>query len=46
VTLNNAGLTSYVVQNLAPGMYFFAVSALNSLGVESELSNTASKAIQ
>jgi hypothetical protein len=46
VTLNNAGLTSYVVQNLAPGTYYFAVSALNSLGVESELSNTASRAIQ
>jgi hypothetical protein len=46
VTLNNAGLTSYVVQNLAPGTYYFAVSALNSSGVESELSDTASRPIQ
>jgi hypothetical protein len=46
VTLNTAGLTSYVVQNLAPGRYYFAVSALNSSGVESTLSNSATKMVQ
>jgi len=46
ITLNTAGLTSYVVENLAPGTYYFAVSALNSGGVESVLSNTASKTIR
>jgi hypothetical protein len=46
VTLNNAGLTSYVIPNLVPGTYYFAVSALNSSGVEGELSDPASRAIQ
>jgi hypothetical protein len=45
VTLNNAGLTSYVVSSLVPGTYYFVVTALNSAGVESQLSNVASKTI-
>jgi hypothetical protein len=44
-TLNNPGLTSYVVENLLPGTYFFSMSALNSMGVESPRSNAASKSI-
>ena len=46
VTLNNAGLTAYVVESLAPGTYFFAVTALNSVGVESAFSNSGSKTIR
>jgi hypothetical protein len=46
VTINNPGLTSYVVDNLVPGTYFFAASALNSAGAESSLSAAASKTIQ
>jgi hypothetical protein len=46
VTLTNAGLTSYVVSNLAPGTYYFAVAARNSAGTESAKSNAASKTIQ
>ena len=46
VTLNNPGLTSYVVENLAPGTYYFVVSARNSSGVESAMSNSGSKTIQ
>ena len=46
VTLNNAGLTSYVVSSLAPGTYYFAVSALNSSGVESAKSNSGTKTIR
>ena len=46
VTLNNPGLTSYVVGNLAPGTYYFVVSARNSSGVESAMSNSGSKTIQ
>jgi hypothetical protein len=46
VTVNNPGLTSYVVDNLAPGTYYFAVSARNSAGVESAPSSSASKTIQ
>ena len=45
VTLNNPGLTSYVVDTLSSGTYYFSVSALNSSGVESVLSNEASKTI-
>jgi hypothetical protein len=46
VTLNNPGLTSYVVENLGPGTYFFVATALNSLGAESAFSGAASKTIQ
>jgi hypothetical protein len=45
VTLNNPGLTSYVVENLVPGTYFFAMTARNSSGAESPHSNAASKTI-
>jgi hypothetical protein len=46
VTLNNPGLATYVVGNLAPGTYYFVVTALNSSGVESQFSNMASKTIR
>jgi hypothetical protein len=45
VTVNNPGLTSYVVTNLVSGTYFFSASALNSSGVESALAAPASKTI-
>ena len=45
IQLSNPGLTSYVVENLAPGTYYFAVRAFTS-SAESQLSNTASKIIQ
>ena len=43
VTVNNPGLSSYVVDNLMPGTHFFAVTVFNSSGTESGFSNTASK---
>ncbi|HEX5045724.1 MAG TPA: putative Ig domain-containing protein [Gammaproteobacteria bacterium] len=46
VTLNNAGLTSYVVQNLTPATYYFVVTAITSAGEESSFSNPASKTVQ
>jgi hypothetical protein len=46
VTLSNPGLTSYVVDNLGPGTYFFVATALNTLGAESTFSGVASKTIQ
>ena len=46
ITLNNAGLTAYVVQNLSPATYYFALKSLTSSGKESALSQTASKTIQ
>jgi hypothetical protein len=46
VTLNNPGLTSYVVSSLVPGTYHFVVTALSSTGAESQFSNGASKTIR
>jgi hypothetical protein len=45
-TLNNAGLSSYVVESLAPGTHYFMVTATNSAGRESAPSNVGSKTIR
>jgi hypothetical protein len=45
VTLNNPGLATYVVENLAPGTYFFVMTAVSATGTESAQSSTASKTI-
>ena len=45
VTLNNPGLSTYVVDNLGAGTYFFAATALSSSGAESLLSTAATKNI-
>jgi hypothetical protein len=45
VNVSNPGLTSYVVQNLSPGTYYFAVASVNSAGVESSLSSVVSTTI-
>lgn len=45
VTVNNAGVSSYVIENLAPGTYHFAISAITTSGAESEMSGEASKTI-
>jgi len=46
VTLNGAGMTTYVVENLLSGTtYYFAVTSFNSDGLESDFSNEASKTI-
>ena len=46
VTINNPGLTSYVVENLAPGTYEFVATAFNAAGMESQYSNSATKTVQ
>lgn len=46
VSVNNPGLSTYVVGSLVPGTYYFAVAAVNSLGGESAKSSVASKTIQ
>jgi hypothetical protein len=38
IKIPNPGLTTYVVENLSPGQYYFAVTAYNSLGEESDFS--------
>ena len=45
VTLDNPGLTSYVVEGLAPGTYEFVATSYNASGVESVYSNPATKTV-
>jgi hypothetical protein len=46
VRVANPGLTSYVVQNLAPATYYFVVRAFDSNNAESSDSNVAQKTIR
>jgi hypothetical protein len=46
VTLTNLGLTTYVVEQLTPGTWYFSAKAVNAQGVESSFSNAASKTVQ
>jgi hypothetical protein len=46
VDVPGAGMTAYVVQNLSPATYYFAIKAYTSGGSESDVSNVVSKAIQ
>jgi hypothetical protein len=45
IVINNASVTTYVVEDLAPSTWFFAVTAVTSSGTESTHSNVASKQI-
>ena len=45
IDVANPGLTSYVVQNLPAGQYYFAVTSYNSAGVESGFSSEVSAAL-
>jgi hypothetical protein len=45
VTINNPGLSSYVVDNLVPGTYEFVATSFNAAGVESSYSNPATKVV-
>jgi hypothetical protein len=46
IQLTNAGLSSYVVEDLAPGTYYFAIRAYTSSGAESADSNVVAKVVQ
>lgn len=46
VQVANAGVTTYVVENLAPGTYYFMVRAYSNSGNESGNSNLASKVVR
>ncbi|MDE2262729.1 MAG: fibronectin type III domain-containing protein [Gammaproteobacteria bacterium] len=39
VSVSNPGVATYVVDNLSPGTYYFAVAAVNASGTESSLSS-------
>ena len=45
VPITNAGLSTYTVDGLAQGTWYFAVVSVNQVGVESDLSNVAMKTI-
>jgi len=45
VTLDNPGLSRYVIENLSPATWYFAMTSYNSQGVESNRSTTASKTV-
>jgi hypothetical protein len=46
VRIDNPGVTTYVIENLAPGDYEFVATSFNDGGVQSRLSDTASLVIQ
>ena len=46
IQIANPGVTTYVIENLSPGTYYFAVRAYTSGGAESANSSIASKVVQ
>lgn len=46
VGIPNAGVVSAMIEDLAAGTWYFAVTALDSVGTESDWSNEASKVVQ
>lgn len=46
VSINNPGITTYVIENLTPNTYYFVATAFDTSGNESGYSNAASKTIQ
>jgi len=45
ITINNPGLSSYLVENLASSNWYFVMVAFNSSGIESSYSTEVSKTI-
>jgi hypothetical protein len=45
ITVSNPGMASYVISNLSPATWYFAVRSYTSAGVESANSNVSSKTI-
>jgi hypothetical protein len=45
ITIDNPGLTSYVVEDLPPGTYYFSMTATTTSGAQSSLSAEASTTI-
>lgn len=46
VQISNQSVSTYVIENLAPATYYFAVKAYTTTGAESASSNIASKIVQ
>lgn len=45
ILVSNPGITSYVIENLAPNTYYFVVTGVKSSGIESSFSNEAVKIV-
>lgn len=45
VTITQAGITRYVVENLSPATWYFSMTSLTSTGVDSSKSSVVSKTI-
>jgi len=45
ISIDNPGITTYVVEGLSPNTYYFTATAVNSTGVESDFSNEAVKMV-
>ena len=45
ITINNPGITSYVIDNLAPDTWYFASKSFNASGMESAYSNQVSRTV-
>jgi hypothetical protein len=45
VQISNVGIQTYMIENLEPGTWYFAIRALSSEGTESPLSDVVSKTI-
>jgi len=46
IQVASAGMSSYVVENLAPGTYYFALRAYTTKGAESADSNVVTKVVR
>ena len=45
VTINNPSISTYVVDNLAPGTYEFVATSFNTALIESAFSNSTTKVV-
>lgn len=45
IRIDNPGISTYVVDNLAPNTYFFVSTSINASEIESDFSNVASKVV-
>jgi len=45
VTINNASVTTYLIENLSPGTYEFVATSFNTSGVESRFSGSVTRVV-
>ena len=46
ISINDTGITTYIVEDLAPNDYYFFSTAINKSGIESDRSNVAIKIVK